>query len=292
VSIWLTRLMDSFTPITQLYLGSTNRKGFRDSFGNPSDEAKFVNNDLGQPYTAKGAGITRELLLSCVRQGYSMPERLGPTQDGQFYDGTVAGGIDVGKHALHVSIWWHPGDRPHLAFAGTVGQFEDLAPLFARFHVSAAVIDLNPETRKVRELQAKMPFLWACQFSPGDRSRGFELRKHDDSRTVTVDRTMACDRLLAEVMLQKLVLPTHAEQIDKGVVFQHLQCPARLEQENKGQRYAVWKERDSGHDDYFMAFLYSMIAGILHPQPRIRDIFGGEAPAPDPWGDTDSFERV
>ena len=43
----LTRLMDPFTKIRSLWLGSEKRKGFRDSIGDASAMQKFINNDLG-----------------------------------------------------------------------------------------------------------------------------------------------------------------------------------------------------------------------------------------------------
>ncbi len=226
-----------------------------------------------------------------MRKGYYLPSHVGPDEQGGKYRDVVTAGVDVGRRALYVWISWYPGGRKHLAYVGAVPNFEDLGPLFARFGVNSAVIDLNPEARKVRELQDKIPYLFACEFQPGDRSKGLELNVDRREMMVKLDRTMICDRLAANFQTGQIVLPTSAESLLQGEVFKQLQCPIRHEVEKQGQRYFIWKERDSGRDDLFFSAIYDTVAELINPQPSIRSLGSREDYAPDPWQEQATWDR-
>lgn len=248
------RLLDPKTPLATLWT-NPEQKGFHDARGDASKLMVCYNSDLGLPYRPEGAGISVDDLNGC-RGEFLLPSSLPAGA------GTVTAGVDVGKRYLHVRISSYPNDVRTAAYIGTVSNFSDLKGLFARYQVTLAVIDLNPETHKVRELQEEIPFLYACQFVRDMNSRGIEVRTEEPTRTISIDRTMICDRLVATYKVKECRLPVNAETLDSGQYYRHMTCPIRIEQESKGQRYAVWTERNSGRDDYFFAEVYDLVASL------------------------------
>jgi hypothetical protein len=230
----------------------------------------FYNSDLGLPYKPEGSGISIVDLDKC-RQDYHLPENLGPGDEkGGGYYGPVTAGVDVGKKSLYVRISFYPGGVRRAAYIGRVQDFEQLGPLFTRYGVTTAVIDLNPETRKVRELQKSMAFLYACQFLPGEKGKPFELRIDRVERLVSVDRTQIIDRMVAGYQQHQVALPMDIRSADKGEYYKHMQQPIRIEREAKGQRYNIWTERSSGRDDWFFSEVYDVVAQLINPEPHVR----------------------
>lgn len=255
---WLPRLLDVFTPVRVLWEGSIDRTGFRDAQSDASALQVFYNSDLGLAYKPEGSGITTAHLDACRLSEYGMTNTLSS------YTGPVTAGVDVGRHALHVRISSYPEKKRRACFIGRVSDFSELPALFARYGVTAAVIDLNPETRKVRELQYTLRFLYACEFAPGEKGRALELAIDRDLRLIKVDRTQIIDRMVGEYQTGHVELPHDAATLDRGDFYKHMQTPIRLEKEAKGQRYAVWLERNSGRDDYFFAEVYDCLARMIY----------------------------
>jgi len=262
----LHRLLDTSVKLSTLW------KDFHEARGDSTAMQIFYNSDLGLAYKPSGSGIG-VMDLDLCRRDYHMPDGLskGDDQGGGYY-GTVTAGVDVGKQSLYVRISYYPSNTRRAAFIGRVAEFEELPPLFARYGVTTAVIDLNPETRKVRELQLKTPILYACQFSPGEKGKPFELRIDRKARLITVDRTQVIDRMVAGFQLHQDVLPIDVRSADNGAYYKHMQQPIRIEREAKGQRYSIWTERASGKDDYFLSEVYDVLARLINPEPHIRRV--------------------
>jgi len=254
---FLHRLLDPKTPLSQLWT-NPEEKGFADAEGDASKLMVCYNSDLGLPYRPEGAGLTEDVLNACKETDYLMPDSL-------LSNGVVTAGVDVGKRYLHVRISVHTDGKRKAVFIGKVLDFSDLGDLFDRYSVKAACIDLNPETRKVRELQAKIPFLYATQFVRSDISKGHETKIDQVTQTVSIDRTMICDRLASVYATKKCVLPSNAHTLDSGKYYKEMTCPIRVEQEGRGERYYIWTERNSGRDDYFFAEIYDLVAEIVAP---------------------------
>jgi len=257
-----SRLLDVRTSIRSLW-GS-----YEKALGNATKMQVFFNSDMGEAYRPEGSGLSEADLNNCRAQ-YRMPTSLTATGDWA-YEGLVTAGVDVGNQ-LHVRISYYIDDVRMAAFIGTVREFKDIPPLFERYNVQAAVIDLNPERRKVRELQDKLPYLFACQFvnSRGNRNAQ-DLKVDRAARLVTAERTVMMDELVALYRLRKTLLPLDAQTLCHGQFYKHMITPIRMEKEVHGQAYGVWTERDSGRDDFFLCDLYDRIAYLINPQPRIR----------------------
>ena len=101
---------------------------------------------------------------------------------------------------------YYLNDKRFLAYAGTL-DFEDLPNLFERYRVSAAAIDLNPETRKVNEYKEKLPQLFSCEFMTGVRPHANEMKVDRRSQRIVVDRTVMCDHVSAEFQTHHILLP-------------------------------------------------------------------------------------
>jgi len=251
------RLLDPKTPLAQLWT-NPEKKGFADAEGDASKLMVCYNSDLGLPYRPEGAGLSEDVLNACKEADYLMPESLMSNR-------VITAGVDVGKRYLHVRISVHEDGKRKAVFIGKVLDFSDLGDLFDKYSVKAAAIDLNPETRKVRELQAKIPFLYATQFVRSDISKGHETKIDQVTQTVSIDRTMICDRLASVYATKKCVLPSNAHTLDSGKYYKEMTCPIRVEQEGRGERYYIWTERNSGRDDYFFAEIYDLVAEIVAP---------------------------
>lgn len=115
----------------------------------------------------------------------------------------ITAGIDVGA-LIHVTISESiraPGghvERP-VRWVGTVQTKDQVIDLLRRFWVKTCVIDNDPETRMVEEIQERaIEFgcvVWLCRFHPQPRTtqQRFGMTQDSYAGTVRVDRTQAFD---------------------------------------------------------------------------------------------------
>jgi hypothetical protein len=230
------------------------------------DETKrreAYNQDLGEPYTPKGGGLTDEVLDSCKRE---------------YAQGAVKGestslGCDVGK-MLHVVIrgpvQGETGERPQ-RFAGMV-DWDELGRLIKQYHVEVAVIDALPETTKARELQAQFQGIVFLAYYTQQK---VGIKKEDAAETdygegtVTIDRTRTMDETFAAFFGQVNTLPGDIDNLKD--YRPQMKAPIRvLEEGPGGQQVARYVE--SGPDHFAHAENYCWIAGTLVPK-RTRPSF-------------------
>ncbi len=229
------------------------------------DETKrreAVNQDLGEPYTPKGGGLTDEILDACKRQ---------------YAHGAVKGeatnlGCDVGR-VLNVIIRGpaqkETGERPQ-RFAGTT-DWDGLGKLIQEYHVEAAVIDALPETTKARELQGNFPRILFLAYYTQQRvgSKKPEAADVDYQKgTVTIDRTRAMDETLAGFYSKMNTLPADISNVRDYRT--QLKAPIRvLETGPGGQPIARYVE--NGPDHFAHAETYCWIAANRLPRRKPDD---------------------
>ena len=229
-----------------------------------TDESKrkeAYNQDLGLPYAPRGAGITAQVLDNATRD-YGLVQTL--PQDAA---GAVMG-VDVGL-LLHVVVRAgrdaQTGER-RLLHVGAVSTFEEVEHLIRRYRVRACVVDALPETRKARELQAKMRpgVVWLCYYAGGEGPKSEDLAGwNQDQGTVTTDRTRSLDETVTRFAEAINTLPAGIRQIPD--YYPHLTSMVRVtEKRRDGNLAARWVE--TGPDHYAHAENYCTIAG-LRPAP-------------------------
>jgi len=213
----------------------------------PEAMVRFYNGDLGLPYDASGARITRDDLNEC-KADYNLGEVPA--------DGVTIAGIDVGS-VYNVIIghltYGQPGVR--IVEVKAVRETEEVKILLDRYKVKCYVVDANPETR-----EAKKIISW--------RRGGFIAyyhRGHKDlvtNQTVSVDRTMALDNVRSAVVEKYLKFPKTAEFITD--FYDQMIASVRMfdPEANGGEGEYRWVE--GSHADHYMhAMSYMLIAGRL-----------------------------
>lgn len=149
----------------------------------------FHNNDLGEPYTSEGTGVSDLVLDRCV----------GEHGNGEITSYPAVMGVDVGS-MLHVQI----EANDIVLWTGEVREFEDLDPLMIDWGICMVVVDAAPERRKAREFADRWPGLvWLAEYCDGKT----ELYLDENRQTVKIDRTDSIDSLLARLRKQQVALP-------------------------------------------------------------------------------------
>lgn len=149
----------------------------------------FHNNDLGEPYTSEGSGLTSMVIDRCI----------GEHANGELYMEPAVMGVDVGS-VLHVLVM----AKDVVLWTGTVYEFEELDELMEQWNIRMAVIDAAPERRKAREFTERwLGIAWLAEYCDGRT----ELFADEKRQTVKVDRTDSLDSLLAKFRRGEIVIP-------------------------------------------------------------------------------------
>lgn len=214
----------------------------------------FYNSMLGQTFAGKGSKLTDDILNAC-KQDYLMPV------DSKL---PCIMGVDVGKK-LHIIIREIiEGGLFRLVFAGTVREFEDLDSLFCRFNIVGYVIDAMPETRKAAEYAKKYPGRgWICRYVNGLK----EIATNEEERVVSVDRTMAMDKVQKNFEHRRNLIPRNAQSLDTGDFYAQMKTPTRI--------YDLEKNRYDwlgDPDHYYHAEVYSMVAHQVRGEFKVYAI--------------------
>lgn len=231
------QLLSSFVETRKMW------EKFQEALTNDTKLQVFYNSQLGLTYAGKGSKITDSILNACV-EDYLMPAEA----DQCFM------GVDVGK-VLHVTIWQQvQGGRLRLVFAGTVREFEDLDYLFARYNIVSYCLDAMPETRKSLEYAKKHTGRgWVARYSHGLT----EVRKDEEQRIITADRTMLMDQVMSWFVGRRFMLPKNAATLDKGDLYEMLKTPTRFFDAEKN--VFTWQ---GDPDHYFHSAVYALLSYI------------------------------
>ena len=203
--------------------------------GNLGDVNRLM---LGRAYIEAENRLTKQDVYACCS-----PEGIYPTDQGP-----CAMGVDVGK-LLHVVIARRQENGVlRLVYAGRHTEAGDLKGLGERYHVSVGAIDLYPETRMVRDLQAVVGFpLYGIQYQD-KQLRGViedqEVNVLKAGRTETMD---AVHNLYSE---RKIILPRRSTEMDE-YAEEMTNTAKMLNETDRGDR--IYRYRKLGADHYYHA---------------------------------------
>ena len=224
-----------------------------ESLGQPGIMSKqeFYNSKLAQAYVEAENRLTKRDLERCLTQDAMATQ----------HDGPCAMGVDVGTW-LHVVIGCRPNENTrriiHLA---RVKEWNELHNLAARFGVTTAVIDGEPERHKVREFKAAEPYsVFLCDYQEG--ARGAPRWDIEDgtvvgNRTEILDRTHALitGRTLAQAKIFEL--PHMSSEVEQFITETTAMVKVLITDGNGIQKYTY---KQLGPDHYRHALAYFDLA--------------------------------
>lgn len=213
---------------------------------------EFYNSKLGMAYIDAENRLTTNDVLSCCGRDPMMIKDNGP----------CSMGADIGKH-IHVVIGSKKVNTLKVLKVATVSSFNDLHDLGSRFGVKCAVLDLYPETRKVREFAAAEKYpVFGCDYQ--ERQKG-AFAWDERNKVVTVNRTEVCDAT-HDLIMQKgrLELPRRSDELD--IYIKHMTGIVKVLQEDETTGSRVYRYRRIADDHYRHATNYFYLAST-----RTRD---------------------
>jgi hypothetical protein len=164
-------------------------------------------------------------------------------------------GVDVGTD-LHVVVGARPREGVlQIIYLTRVKSFEDVHDIAQRFNVQAAVIDMEPETRKAREFQASEEYpVFLCDYV--NSSSGIQW--DEEKKLVKVRRTEICDAV-HDLFAQTgtVVLPRRNEEVEE-YAREMTNTAKVLEDPETGSR--EYRYRKLGADHFYHATGYFYLA--------------------------------
>lgn len=214
---------------------------FNKAVRDPGRLQHFYNSELGLPFTAAGNKVTASILAKCA-EAYEFEVKPDCAHIiGDSSEGPCSMGVDVGG-TLDVRISLLVGANVRKAmFIGKVSGFEDLHELIQRYNVEKCVIDLMPESTKVREFQAEAQCdVWACRYKAREGSDPNTQIDHT-TRTLYADRTGALDKSFAALRSRKNILPKNFDAVLNGEYAFEMTGPVRqLVEDDRGNARYEW----------------------------------------------------
>jgi hypothetical protein len=237
--------------------------------------------NAGRAHEEAMDGVTEEQLRALACLG-AMDHRGGDEYRGR----AMTAGIDVGA-LLHVTISEsvlaeHGRSESRVRWTGTVRSKDQAADLLRRYRVRTAVIDQDPETRMVEELQRETArfgcTLWLCRFhaTPRTTQQEFGMRMIHETGEVRVDRTQVFDVATEDLHLGAALGPIYSrgevpsperegarlypsDALDTLGWIPQMEAPRRIATENGT---IVWSEGDKA-DHFRLADVYDRVAREL-----------------------------
>jgi hypothetical protein len=225
-----------------------------DKYENPpnGDLAEVMNSHLGRAYLPAENRLTQQEVFACCGEDPELIKSDNPT----------CMGVDVGRE-LHVVIAERKNRQTlKIIRLVRVTSFNDLHDLASRFNVKCAVLDLYPETRKVREFQKAERFqVFGCQYVETNAVWGFDEKHH----VVKVNRTEICDAthsLIADS--GRLEIPRRNKEIEE-FAFEVCNIAKILEEDKEtGAKEFRYRKLDQ-RDHYRHALNYCLLASERTP---------------------------
>jgi hypothetical protein len=235
--------------ISQLNSKYINPQKILELYRNPpnGDPTELYNSKLGMAYIAAENRLTKGDIYACCGKDIS------PT----FAQNSNAMGIDVGEK-LHVVIGYPRGDgRYKINHVARVSSFEEVHDLAKRFNVKCAVIDMEPETRKVRDFQKAEPYtVYLCDYQ--ERLKVSQKTDEKDGMIV-VRRTETLDAVHHVFStIGKIELPRRNAELDEYALEMTMTAKVLQEDEMTKSRRYVYK--CFGADHYYHATNYFLLA--------------------------------
>jgi hypothetical protein len=274
---WVARKPDRLLSgyhISQLFSPTVTIKEIYDQFvkgqTNATKMQVFYNSYLGLPFEGSGSKLTANTLESKCMDDYLMP---ASAKD-------CTAGIDVNYPQLNIRISDYQDNKRRAVYIGTVNSFAELTNLFKQYNVKYAVIDIAPERHKIAEYQLSHAFLWTCQYNPGSSApdeietvlvKSEKAARVGSVKKITIDRTIAIDAMIADILQGNNRLPKNFKSIDNGQYLEQLEAPTRILDETKNPPRYIWDE-GGNPDHYFHCEVYDYMA------MRIKNTIGDMMP--------------
>lgn len=216
--------------------------------------ARFVNNDLGLPYSPPGSCLNDALLNACRREFGVVHQAAGP----------CTMGVDVGS-VLDIRVSDSP--EPEVRRCRWIGRaplrVDEAIGRLRAYNVRSCVIDAQPETHFCREILRELGRdatrrhgVWLCQFSGGFDPK--DPHRDAKARIVKVDRTQIFDAATARIRQRRNWLPRNAQDLLGGEYYRQMEAPKRVVQESPdGDVRNVWTK---GEDHQRLADVYDELA--------------------------------
>jgi len=232
---------------------------FKGIIGNEGLLSIFLNERLGLAYAAAGAQLDVGH-LDAIKGDYLPLDRCAEP---------CVLGADIGQSAGHRWGVLRLGAKLAVIATGEA-DWPQLDALYARYNLVGAVLDGRPETAKAIEFQRKHPNVYLAEYAADAGGVSLDVKERDDVggrvRWVRLDRTLACDRLVAAIRARELALPKNASTLGNAVpgkpygsFYGELMAPARQYEKTKTGPRAVWRE-GAAADHYFHALVYALAA--------------------------------
>jgi hypothetical protein len=227
----------------------------------------FWNQNLGKPYTAEGDRITPELLDGLCKPGYTM---------GGLPNTSVSIGIDIGT-LIHVWCWHLDNHKRRMLWnIKLFHNWDQLDTFLGTLNSWVGVIDAHPEKSKAYDLALQYHGRLWIGFSD-DRPQAHEVAnfstlKAGEPGYVTIDRTMALDNFIQDMINGAVVFPPSARELGEHMprkpyngLYHHLTQMVRVEEENaRGNIVARWK-KNRNPDHWHHAGMFATVATIQTP---------------------------
>jgi hypothetical protein len=238
----------------------------------------FHNQSLGEPYTAPGDKVTVELLDACCDPAHSL---------GGIPNGPVYLGIDVGHDEIYVeacyvnrfgnmTLWntWHFLDARKNAWE----QLDD--KVLTKLNSWLCVCDAHPDKRGARALSVKYPGRFFMGFEK-DRPEQEETAKWDKPKygeptKVIIDRTLAFDTVIDDMMMGRFILPFDAKSLGTEMpkrnynsYYSHMIQMVRVEEpDTRGRVVASW-QKNGNPDHWHHAHMFCRVAMMKKAPLRV-----------------------
>ena len=246
----VSKLMTRQATLAALY------KVFVEALGDATKMTRFINNDLGLPYSPPGSAVTEEMLDACRRDFGQAGSSPGP----------CTMGVDVGS-VLDIRISDSPenGVRRSRWIGRAPLKVDEIVGRLKKFGVRSCVIDSMPETHFCRQVLSQLGAtgvrshgVWLCRFIQGVSVR--DAVKDPKERIVTVDRTQLLDAATARIRKQLNWLPRAARDLLGGDYYAHMQAPKRVLREEPAPPRYIWTK---GVDHQRLADAYDELAAAI-----------------------------
>ena len=190
---------------------------------------EFFNFSLGLPFTEESLPYSRDLLMSCIDNRWSMESR----------GVNCTMGIDQGD-VLYVVISTRDGVRRRIVHLERIEEedgFRRVERLMNQFDVQRCVIDALPNKNSARRLARDFPGrVYLCYYSDVQKD---DIKWDKALRKVVVNRTESLDHALQKIIDREIIFPRMTEELN--LLFEHLCNFSRDKREDKhGQPVETW----------------------------------------------------
>ena len=238
--------------ISQLNSMYVNPKTILDLFENPPNGniSEVYNSKLGMAHISVENRLTRNNVYRCCSE-----DAMGVTDKGP-----CAMGVDVGRE-LHVVIGKRIAERQwKIVKMARVESLMDVHDLASRFNVRCGVIDLYPETRKVRDFSLVEPYdVYGCDYR--EHQKG-SYAWNEREMIVSCNRTEVLDAIHYIVVSgDQLELPRRNKEVERYAYEMTMTAKALVDLDKlSGRKRYFYKKL--GADHYYHATAYFYLASL------------------------------